>query len=100
MDRTEPQTLLSRISEAVEDLERSGDIVICSDIPSCVTHKLYQVFRSELLDAPLSGQELRGLGELLREVLYGGNLSTSELVARTGLTQQQFETILKKLPHE
>ena len=39
MDRTEPQTLLSRISEAVEDLERSGDIV---DLPDYCGERLAQ----------------------------------------------------------
>lgn len=92
--------LLTRIFDALEDLERSEDIVICSATPHGVANKLYQAFRVEMLDAPLSGQELRGLGELIREVLYGGNISPSELATRTGLSPQQFEAIRKKLPHE
>ena len=96
----ERQMLLTRILDTLEDLERSEDIVICSATPHGVANKLYQTLRLEMLNAPLSGQELRGLGELVREVLYGGNISPAELATRTGLSPQEFEASLGKLPHE
>ena len=100
MDRLEPQRLLTLIFDALADLERSEDIVICSSTPHVAANKLHQAVRREVAELPLNSRELRGMTELLREVLYGGQISRSELATRAGLTPHEFEAILQKLPHE
>lgn len=100
MDRSDSQILLTLISDALVDLERSEDIMICSATPNVAANKLHQAVRQQLLEAPLSARELHGIFELLREVLYGGPISRPELSTRAGLTPEEFEALLKKLPRE
>ncbi|HWL59215.1 MAG TPA: hypothetical protein VNQ78_21385 [Paracoccus sp. (in: a-proteobacteria)] len=100
MDQPEREVMLASISAALAELEASGDIVICTATPRIPATRLYEAIRAEMMETPLTGQELRGLGELIREVLYGGALSAEELATRTGLSAEEFEAIRKKLPRE
>jgi hypothetical protein len=99
IEKTEqPSILEDTIRTALEELERSGDIVICSTTPNLVTEFLNSRLQILLPNNTISPSELVALRCLLHHAISDKRFFDWEMPTLTGLTAEEFAKLAGKLP--
>ncbi|MES5045430.1 hypothetical protein [Rhizobium nepotum] len=91
-------TLRSIIRNALEELERDGEIVICSSNPNHITDFLNDRLRVLTPTDTMTPVELAGLRSLVYHAINDKRFFDWEMPTLTGLTAEEFANLAAKLP--
>ncbi|WP_259779849.1 hypothetical protein [Aestuariispira ectoiniformans] len=90
--------LMNAIKESLEELETSGDIVICSTTANIPARLLCDRLSSLVPFDKLSTSELIGLRALVVQAIGNKRFFDWEMPTLTGFKAEEFERIAEKLP--
>lgn len=90
--------LMNKIHKALSDLEKNGDIVLCSDVPTAVAKKIYDAVIDIVPNNELSPAELSGMRALIFQASRDSRFFDWEMPTLTGFSAEEFRAIAEKLP--
>ena len=90
--------ICEKILDAVNYLEENDYIVVCVENKNEIVKKIYEHIIEAMPRKNLSAEELSAIGSLIYHAISDESFFDWEIPSLTGMTKEDFERIINKLP--
>jgi hypothetical protein len=100
MQEDDQRSLIQAIGEAIIELDKVNDLVLCSDDPTKCATKIAASVGHVVPDIGLSSLEMYGIRSLILYAIADKKFFDREMPTLTGFSAEQFKAIADMLPRE